>query len=265
MGTASTLGDWAAALDGATALLNPRGPQRQLPVQRDEPRGDPRLARRLDALCSLRSDRALRDAAGRVAQQLDGDDLSATLEDRPQDEIAGEIGTGFSVGVARAWEDAFFSASVPTSVRRVALRTAMVMGRGAGGPFAVFHNLARLGLGGAMGPGTQRVSWLHVDDFVGILRFLISRDDLDGAINLSAPVAPTNADFMRTLRGAVGMPVGLPAPTPLLTLGAFFMRTETELPLKSRWVAPTRLRDAGYRFAFDAWSDAARALVAASS
>lgn len=252
-----TVDKWAKSLDGADALLNLAG--RSVNCRYDARHRAEILNSRVD------STRALGEAIARCgtppAVWLNSS--TATIyrdaRDRPQDEATGELGSGFSVGVGKAWEETFFAA--PVSVRRVALRTAMVMGRGAGGPFSVFRTLARVGLGGAMGPGTQRVSWLHVEDFVAALRFLIERRDLDGAINLVAPDVPTNAEFMRTLRGAIGMPIGLPAPTPLMTIGAFFMRTETELPLKSRWVAPGRLRDAGFAFAHPTWVAAARNLV----
>lgn len=252
-----TVGEWASALDGADALLNLAG--RSVNCRYDARHRAEILDSRLD------STRALGEAIARSARPpaVWLNSSTATIyrhaEDRPQDEATGEIGHGFSVDVATAWEAAFFDA--PVNVRRVALRTAMVMGRGAGGPFAVFRTLARLGLGGAMGPGTQRVSWVHVDDFVAALRFLIDRRDLDGAINVVAPDVPTNRAFMRTLRGAVGMPIGLPAPTPLMAVGAFFLRTETELPLKSRWAAPGRLREAGFAFRFPTWAEAARDLT----
>lgn len=253
-----SVGDWTRALDGADALLNLAG--RSVNCRYDARHRAEILNSRLD------STRALGNAIARCARPpaVWLNSSTATIyrhaEDRPQDEATGEIGSGFSVDVATAWERAFFAA--PVGIRRAALRTAMVMGRGAGGPFAVFRNLARFGLGGAMGPGTQRVSWLHVDDFIGAVRFLIERRDLDGAINLVAPDVPTNAEFMRTLRAAVRMPIGLPAPRPLLAIGAVVMRTETELPLKSRWAAPGRLRDAGFAFAHPMWSEAARALIA---
>lgn len=198
--------------------------------------------------------------------------------DRPMDELAGEYGGNeilasglfsqrrvpsawnFSVQVALDWEAAFFEAFTPRT-RKVALRSAMVMSPQHGGAFAAFLNLVRFSLGGAQGNGRQFVSWIHALDFARAVEFLIARDDLHGAVNLSAPKSLPNAEFMAILRDAYGMPNGIPAPRPLLELAAFFLRTESELVLKSRYVVPTRLLEAGFRFVFPEWPEAAEDLV----
>jgi hypothetical protein len=112
-----------------------------------------------------------------------------------------------------------------------------------------------------MGPGTQRVSWVHVDDFCRAVAFLIDREDAAGTINVSAPGAVTNGSFMRDLRRAAGVRVGLPAYRWMLEVGAVFLRTETELPLKSRWVRATRLESMGFHFRYPTWPEAAVDLV----
>lgn len=188
-------------------------------------------------------------------------------EDRPQTEADGELGTGFSVSVAKAWEAAFFAADTPAT-RRVAIRTAIVLGDGSA--LTPLLRLARFGLGGpqwdtpwfatrarrAAGTqhefrarwGAQRFSWIHLADVAGALDLLESRADLDGVVNLSAPEPVTNVELMRIIRRGLRMPVGLPAPRPVLEVGAWLIRTETELLLKSRWVVPDRLLQAGYAF-----------------
>ena len=162
--------------------------------------------------------------------------------------------------VALDWEAALFSAYTP-GVRKVALRTSIVMGPERGGAFSVLLNLIRLSLGGAEGNGRQMVSWIHELDFARAVEFLIERDDLDGPVNMTAPNALPNREFMAELREAAGIPNGIPAPAPLLELGAFFLRSETELVLKSRWVKPRRLLDAGFDFQFPEWRAAAEDLV----
>lgn len=137
----------------------------------------------------------------------------------------------------------------PDGIRRVALRTAIVLGRN-GGAFTPLRTLARLGLGGKMGNGRQFMSWLHEDDFAGIVNHIIAHDDLAGPINAAAPHPVPNTEFMRVLRHARGMPIGLPMPAWLLEFGAVLIRTETELVLKSRRVAPARLLESGYGFRF---------------
>ena len=177
---------------------------------------------------------------------------SATIyrhaEDRPQDEDDGELGEGFSVDVCRKWEAELAAASTPRT-RKVAMRTAITLGRH-GGAFRPLVTLARFGLGGAQGPGTQVVSWLHVRDFCRAVDFLASTEAFEGAVNISAPEALPNRDFMAKLRAALGVPIGFPQPTWALSFGAWVIRTEPELLLKSRWVFPKRLLDAGFAFEF---------------
>ena len=130
-----------------------------------------------------------------------------------------------------------------------------------GSIFAVLSRLVRWGLGGTAGPGTQRVSWMHADDYVRAVTLLLEDGSLEGVVNLAAPHAPTNRELMRALRQAWGVPMGLPAPGPLLELGALLMGTESELVLKSRWVLPTRLQKAGFAFRFPDWPAAAHNLA----
>ena len=144
--------------------------------------------------------------------------------------------------------------------RKVKLRSAMVMSPDRGGVFDTLLKLVRLGLGGTAGNGRQFVSWIHDSDFVRSVRWLMERDDLAGPVNLAAPNPLPNAEFMRILRQAWGIRLGLPAPGWLLEIGALFLRTETELVLKSRRVVPGRLSQTGFAFEFPKWSEAARDL-----
>ncbi|MCA5923263.1 epimerase [Curtobacterium oceanosedimentum] len=190
-------------------------------------------------------------------------------DDRPQDEATGELGEGFSVSVARAWEGAFFGADLPAT-RRVALRMAIVFGDGSA--LVPLLRLAQAGLGGPQydGPwvptrsrlrhgtyhhhrpthGRQRFSWVHIEDVLGSVRFVRDHPEIDGPINVSSPNPSDNRTVMATLRDAVGRRFGLPTWRWMLELGSFAIRTETELVLKSRWVVPTRLVDAGYEFRY---------------
>ena len=190
--------------------------------------------------------------------------------DRNMDEKTGELGGGepgapdtwnFSIRVAKDWETAFFNAPTPQT-RKVAMRSAITFSPEPGNAFAVLSNLVRAGLGGTQGNGRQWVSWIHEDDFARAVEFLIAREDMDGPVNIASPCPERNRDFMATLREAWGMPNGLWAPSPLLKLAAFFMRTETELVLKSRRVVPTRLLEDGFTFAMPHWPRAAEDLVA---
>lgn len=179
----------------------------------------------------------------------------------------GELGDGFSVSVARAWERELFAAHLP-STRRVALRTAIVLGhRGVLGPI---RRLAQLGLGGpqldgrwpitanrrASGTahrsgargGRQRFSWIHIEDVARIIDFLEEASVVEGAVNASAPSPVENRDLMAAVRRELGVPFGLPAPRWMLEIGSAAIRAETELVLKSRWVLPGKLTEDGFDF-----------------
>lgn len=169
-------------------------------------------------------------------------------DDRPMTEENGEIGSGFSVDVATSWEDAFFSFEL-ANTRQVALRISIVLGEG-GGVIGPFKNIIKFGLGGVQGSGKQMFSWLHIEDLFNIVIFLKERKELSGVFNCSTPHPITNRELMSSLRKAMNVKIGLPSPKWLLEIGAVFIRTETELILKSRWVIPKRLEDAGYTFKY---------------
>ena len=190
--------------------------------------------------------------------------------DRPMDESTGEFGGNeagapdtwnFSIQVARAWEDAFFSIQTP-GIRKVALRSAMTFSADRGGVFDVFLKLVRHGLGGTTLPGTQFVSWIHEVDFIRSIEFLIARKELTGAVNLASPHPLPNRDFLAILRKAWGTRIALPTTGGMLELGTFLLRTESELVLKSRQVVPARLLEAGFQFKYSTWPPAAQDLVA---
>jgi uncharacterized protein len=170
-------------------------------------------------------------------------------EDRPMTEKNGEIGSGFSVDVAKEWEQAFFSYQL-TQTRQIALRIAIVLGAD-GGVINPFKNLVKFGLGGIQGAGTQKFSWIHIEDLFEIIMFLKDKDELNGVYNCSSPSPVSNREFMDEFRKAMHVKFGLPSPKWLLHLGAFVIRTEAELILKSRWVIPERLESEGYTFKFN--------------
>lgn len=169
-------------------------------------------------------------------------------EDRPMTEISGEIGKGFSVAVAKAWESAFFSYKLPNT-KQVALRMAIVLGKD-GGVMKPLMNLVRFGLGGRQGNGDQMFSWIQIDDLYKIILFIKSNKNLEGVFNCSSPNPIANRTLMKTLREIMNIKIGLPSPVWLLEIGAHVIKTEPELVLKSRWVIPEKLLAAGYNFEF---------------
>jgi uncharacterized protein (TIGR01777 family) len=250
----NSIGPWALALEGAEAVINLAG--RSVNCRYSEENRREILESRLDATRVI--GRAIDGC--RVAPKVWLNAGTATwyrhAEDQAQDDWLGEPGDGFSCDVARAWEEAFFGAMVPAETRKVAMRIGMVLANEEGTVFDVLHRLTALGLGGAMGGGRQRISWIHMEDFLRAAEFLVNDAFLSGAVNVTAPDFPSNREWMRTFREMVGMPLGLPAPRWMLELGARLMKTETELVLKSRWAAPVRLHDAGFRWRWGKAADA---------
>lgn len=214
------------------------------------------------------------DAIGRASRpprvwlQASTATIYAHRFDAPNDERSGVLGGievhapstwRFSVGVARAWEQTFDDA-VTRATRKVVLRSAITLSPDAGGAFDTLLGLVRRGVGGRAGSGGQYVSWIHHQDFVASVRWLLEREDVAGIVNVASPNPLPNAEFIRILREAYGVRFGLPAPDWMLEIGAALMRTETELVLKSRRVVPGQLLERGFDFKFPHWGDAARDL-----
>jgi uncharacterized protein (TIGR01777 family) len=260
-------GGWAHELDGADLVINLAGRSvncRYNPANRREIKES-----------RVRTTRLLGEAIAHMSNPpvLWMNASTATIYrhalDRAMDEQTGELGGAepgapstwnFSIDVARSWEQAFFESHCP-GTRKVALRSAMVMSPDRGGVLDVLLRLVRYGLGGAAGSGRQYVSWIHDADFLSAIDFLIAHPELDGVVNISSPGPLPNREFMRVLRQARGAPIGLPATAWMLEIGAAFLRTETELILKSRRVVPSRLLEAGFIFRFPEWREAAPDLL----
>ncbi|MCV9927323.1 TIGR01777 family oxidoreductase [Flavobacterium sp. LS1R49] len=167
--------------------------------------------------------------------------------DKEMDETSGEIGNDFSINVALSWEKAFFKTETPNTLK-TALRTSIVLGK-KGGALIPLKTLAKIGFGGKQGKGNQFISWIHEDDFANAIDFILQKEMI-GIVNVVSPKPIRNADFMKKLQRAVGFPFGIPLNTVLLKIGAFFIRTQPELVLKSRNVIPKKLLEKGFKFKF---------------
>lgn len=187
---------------------------------------------------------------------------SATIyrhaSDRPQDEYTGEIQNDFSVQVCKLWEKTFFDHRTPFT-RKVALRMAVTLGNG--GVIIPYLNLCKFGLGGHQGSGKQMYSWVHAEDICRAIEFLYDHNNLEGVYNVCSPNPVTNSTFMATLRKVTGHIIGLPAFAWMLKIGATIIGTETELLLKSRWVVPTKLIEAGFTFKYANIEDAFKNII----
>ncbi len=263
---AETLGDWAAEFDGAEVVINLAGRSvncRYTPANR-----------RSIMESRLKSTRVIGEAIKRASRpphvwlQASTATIYAHRYDAPNDEATGILGGSepnvpgtwrFSIDVATAWEQAAIEAVTPHT-RKVLMRSAMIMSPDRGGVFDMLLNLVRFGLGGRLGNGQQYFSWMHDQDFIQSVFWLIEHNNIEGPVNLSSPQPIPSVDFMRTLRRAWGQSIGLPATRWMLEIGTFFLRTETELVLKSRRVIPGRMLQAGFTFQFPDWTEASRDL-----
>jgi uncharacterized protein (TIGR01777 family) len=265
---ATTLGPWAKELDGADVVINLTG--RNVNCRYSD------RNRREILESRVFSTKVIGEAIPQLANppNLWLNASTATIYrhawDRPMDEATGEIGGrepdapaswAFSIEVATRWEEAFFAAKTPNT-RKVALRSAATMSPDRGGIFDILLTLVRFGLGGRVASGKQYVSWIHDADFIRAVEYFIAHTEFDGIVNVASPNPLPQSQFMQLLREAWGTRIGLPAEKWMLEIGVIFLRTETELVLKSRRVIPGRLLEAGFKFEFPDWNSAAKDLVA---
>ena len=256
---AATRGDWTREIDGVDAIRNLTGRTvdcRYTAKNRreimDSRVNSTRVLGEAIAACTKPPRVWLNSSSATIYRHTFGPSWDETGTDfTPTPEVQDE----FSLEVVHAWERALYVAPTPRT-RKVALRTTMVLGHGRNSVFPVLCRLARFRLGGRMGSGQQFVSWIHQEDFCRAIEFLLSREDLSGPVNLAAPNPLPNAEMMRAFRELVGAPFGLPATEWMLEVGAFFLRTETELILKSRRVVPGRLTESGFQFRFPHFREA---------
>ncbi len=263
---ARTLGAWTSEIDGADVVVNLAGRNvncRYTPANRRAI-----MDSRVESTRVIGQAIAMAKQPPRVWLQSSTATIYAHRYDVANDEATGIIGGNepdapaswaFSIAVATAWEQAALDAATPHT-RKVLLRSAVTLSPDRGGIFDVLLGIVRWGLGGTNGDGRQYVSWIHDQDFIRAVDWLIAHPTISGPVNLAAPEPLPNAEFMRTLRGAWKAPIGLPATRWMLSLGALLMGTETELILKSRRVIPGRLREHGFDFHFPTWNAAANDL-----
>ncbi|MDA7527776.1 TIGR01777 family oxidoreductase [bacterium] len=262
-----TLGGWIEVVNGADVVVNLAG--KSVNCRYSEQNLNEMMASRVD------STNAIGEAIQSVKNppqtwlQMSTATIYSHRYNEANDELSGEIGGSEpnapdywkrSIEIAQAWEATLKKFDTPNT-RKVALRSAMVMSPDVRGVFNVLSKMTRMGLGGPIAGGRQYISWIHEFDFVRALDFLIDNTDLTGPVNLTSPNPIPQRQFMKELRTAWNIPFGLPATKLMAEIGAFILRTDTELLLKSRRVIPTRLERAGFRFKYPHWGLAAKELV----
>ncbi len=264
---ARSVGEWAAELEGADVVIGLAG--RSVNCRYHAANRRAIVDSRVDSTKALGLAIAQASTPPRQWLQMSTATIYAHRLDAPNDEATGILGGTepgvpdtwrFSIEVATAWERAAMEQASLPRTRRILMRAAMVMSPDAGGVFDMLLRLVRLRLGGQAGDGRQYVSWIHEVDFLRSIEWLIEHEKINGPVNLCAPQPLPNAEFMRALRQAWGTRIGLPAARWMLEIGAFALRSETELILKSRRAIPGRLLEQGFAFQFPSWPEAAREL-----
>lgn len=241
-----TIDSWIDVLDGADALINLAG--RSVDCVKTPDHCDEILRSRVESTAVLGA--AVREIAHPppVWVQMS----TAHIYGDPPEAVCDEsspTGFGLAPDVGRAWERAFESVLLE-SMRSVVLRTSFVVGKG-GGAMAKLGMLARLGLGGTVGSGRQGMSWIHLRDMNRIFARALTNDSMRGVYVATAPNPVSNRVFMRALRRALRMPIGLPAPSAAVRIAApLLLRSDPELALYGRYCVPKRLLEEGFEFEF---------------
>lgn len=259
---ARSLGEWKAQLDGAAGLVNLTG--RTVDCVKTPDHQDEILRSRVESTAVLGAAVRSVDSPPPVWVQMS----TAHIYGDPPSLVCDESsppGIGFAPTIGRAWEAAFERAALP-SQRKVILRTSFVIGRdrgAGGGALARLRTVARMGLGGRVGSGKQGMSWIHETDMNRLFERAIDESSMSGMYIATAPHPVAQVEFMRTLRRSMGAPIGLPAFTWMVRLGApLLMRTDPELALFGRYVVSRRLASEGFDFRFPHLEPALRDLLA---
>lgn len=253
-----TPGEWTRELDGTDVLINLAGRSvdcryhaRNRKLMMDSRIDSTRVLGKAIAKCAYPPKVWLNSSTATIYKHTYG----PAWDERGEIGATPEAQDAFSIEIATAWEREFNAAPTPRT-RKVTLRSAMVFGYGANSVFPVLCRLVRFGLGGRMASGRQFVSWIHEIDFCCAIDWILTHQEVTGPVNLAAPNPVTNTEMMATLRRLCHVQFGLPATAWMLEAGAFLLRTEPELIIKSRRVVPGRLLAGGFTFQFTQICDA---------
>lgn len=243
---AKSLGEWKNSLENADVVINLTG--KSVDCRYTEKNKKEIYASRINSTRILQQ--AIDHCVNKPKVWLNA--ASATIyvhsERQLNTEENGTIGDDFSMNICKSWEEEFFSIK-NDNIRKIALRTSIVLGKD-GGAFPKLKMITKLGLGGKQGRGDQKVSWIHIDDFCRAIEWIIDHKNISGPVNVTAPNPLSNEVLMKKLRTRLKIPFGVDAPVWQLELASVFLRTETELLLKSRNVYPEKLLKGGFQFIY---------------
>lgn len=243
---AKSLGEWKNSLENADVVINLTG--KSVDCRYTEKNKKEIYASRINSTRILQE--AIDHCVNKPEVWLNA--ASATIyvhsEKQLNTEENGIIGDDFSMNICKSWKEEFFNIK-NDNIRKIALRTSIVLGK-EGGAFPKLKMITKLGLGGKQGRGDQKVSWIHIDDFCRAIEWIIDHKNISGPVNITAPNPLSNQALMKKLRTRLKIPFGMDAPVWQLELASVFLRTETELLLKSRNVYPEKLLKGGFKFIY---------------
>ncbi len=258
---AHTLGEWAKEIDGADVVINMTG-KNVTCFYTDK------------ILKTLKDSRVLStEVVGQAIQQaqkpppvwiqMSSSTIYAHSFDTPHDEETGKIGE--KPEMPRTWKkiselvqdwEKTVNSSKTEKTRKVLARSGIVMGSRKGTAFDIFLKLSRWGLGGPIAGGTPMITWIHADDFVNSIKFILKNTNISGPVNLCSPYPLSQGEFMKILRETAGIKFGLPATKWMVELASYITQIDSELSLKSRYAVPKILLDNKFNFRFPQWKDA---------
>lgn len=241
---AKTLDDWKNILENSDVLINLTG--KSVDCRYNEKNKKQIYNSRINSTKVLQQAVSQCENKPKVWLNASSATIYIHSETHLNNEENGIIGDDFSMNICKSWEKEFFKAK-NENVRKVALRTSIVLGNN-GGAFPKLKMITKFGLGGKQGRGNQNVSWIHIRDFCSAVEFIINNENISGAVNITSPKPLSNEELMKKLRKRLKVPFGLNAPVWQLEIASVFLKTETELLLKSRNVFPQILLNNGFQF-----------------
>ena len=254
---AKTIGEWKNILEQADVLINLTG--KSVDCRYHEKNKKEIYTSRIESTKVLQEAVNLCTAKPKVWLNASSATIYVHSEKHLNTEDDGIIGDDFSMNICKSWEQEFFKIK-NEKTRKVALRTSIVLGNN-GGAFPKLRMITKLGLGGKQGRGSQMVSWIHIEDFCRAVEWIIQNENMSGAINITAPNPISNEEMMKKLRKQTNIPFGMNAPVWQLELASIFLKTETELLLKSRNVYPENLMKSGFQFLYPTFEEVAAKLL----
>lgn len=249
---AHTIGEWKSSLEKADVLINLTG--KSVDCRYNEKNKQEIYSSRIDSTRILQKAVDLCSDKPKVWLNASSATIYVHSEKHLNTEENGVVGDDFSMNICKSWEKEFFKVK-NEKIRKVALRTSIVLGKN-GGAFPKLKMITKLGLGGKQGRGNQMVSWIHIDDFCKAVEWIIQHETISGVINITAPAPVSNENMMKKLRKKLKVPFGLNAPVWQLEIASVFLNTETELLLKSRNVYPEKLIKNEFQFSYPGFDDA---------